>query len=90
MPKSIYQYFIIPYLKFEWKQDKEGVYENVNLDNKSDRELIAYALVNIMCEHHIVSYTDLEGARKDPAMEEFIKNCGCKPNKEDIPVKRGL
>ena len=29
MPKSIYRYFIIPCLKFEWKQDKAGVYVNV-------------------------------------------------------------
>ena len=41
-------------------------YPNVNLEDKSDRELVAYALVNIMCEHHIVSYTDLESVKNDP------------------------
>jgi hypothetical protein len=43
-----------------------------------------------MCQHHIVTFTDLEGARKDPAMEEFIKNCGCKTTHGDIPEERGL
>ena len=65
-------------------------YTDANLHSEAARRNIAEALVKHMCEHHIVTYTDLEGARNDPAMTEFIKNCGCKPNKEDIPVKRGL
>ena len=43
-----------------------------------------------MCEHHIVTFTDLEGAMNDPHMEEFIKNCGCKASQMDIPFERGL
>ena len=65
-------------------------YPNANLHSEAARRLISEALVNYMCEHHIVTFTDLEGAMNDPAMEEFIKNCGCKANQEDIPVKRGL
>ena len=61
-----------------------------NLHSESARRNIAEALVKHMCDHHIVTFTDLEGARNDPAMTEFIENCGCKPNQEDIPVKRGL
>ena len=65
-------------------------YTDANLYSEGARRMIAEALVKHMCDHHIVTYTNLEGARKDPAMEEFIKNCGCKSNQEDIPVKRGL
>ena len=61
-----------------------------NLHSEGARRMIAEALVKHMCDHHIVTFTDLEGAMNDPAMEEFIKNCGCKPSQEDIPVKRGL
>ena len=50
-------------------------YPNVDLSNKSDRELLAYALVNIMCEHHIVSYTDLDAVKNDPKMEYWINYC---------------
>ena len=63
---------------------------DANLHSEGARRMIAEALVKHMCDHHIVTFTDLEGAMNDPAMEEFIKNCGCKPNQEDIPVKRGL
>ena len=65
-------------------------YTGANLHSVAARKVIAEALVNYMCQHHIVTFTDLEGARNDPAMEEFIKNCGCKANQEDIPVERGL
>ena len=65
-------------------------YPDANLHSEADRRLIAESLVNYMCEHHIVTFTDYGGAINDPNMKEFIKNCGCKPNKEDIPVKRGL
>ena len=73
-------------------------YPNVNLENKSDRELIAYALVNIMCEHHIISYTDLEAVKNDPKMISWIKHCKSKGDPRDIsekeqmelPFERGL
>ncbi len=70
-------------------------YPNVNLENKEDRELIAYALVNIMCEHHIVSYTDLEAVKNDPKMTQWIEYCKTKSqeknnNQMEIPFERGL
>ena len=73
-------------------------YPNVNLEDKSDRELLAYALVNIMCEHHIVSYTDLEAVKNDPKMEQWISYCNSKKdsrdieksNQMDLPFERGL
>ena len=65
-------------------------YPDANLHSESARRMIATSLVNYMCEHHIVTFTNYEAAINDPKMEEFIKNCGCKPNQEDIPVKRGL
>ena len=65
-------------------------YPDANLHSEGARRMIAESLVRYMCEHHIVTFTDLEAARQDPAMQEFIKNCGCKANQEDIPVKRGL
>ena len=65
-------------------------YPDANLDSEAARRMIAESLVNYMCQHHIVTFTDLEGARKDPAMTKFIENCGCKANHEDIPENRGL
>ena len=70
-------------------------YPNVNLENRSDREMVAYALVNIMCEHHIVSYTDLEAARKDPKMEQWVEYCKSKkeetdPDQMELPFEKGL
>jgi hypothetical protein len=73
-------------------------YPNVNLEDKDDRELIAYALVNIMCEHHIVSYTDLDAVKNDPKMTNWIEYCQSKKDNRDIektnqmeiPFKRGL
>ena len=65
-------------------------YTDANLHSVAARRRIAEALVQHMCDHHIVTFTDYEGAINDPNMKEFIKNCGCKPNREDIPVKRGL
>ena len=61
-----------------------------NLHSVAARKMIAEALVQHMCDHHIVTFTNYEAAVNDPNMKEFIKNCGCKPNQEDIPVKRGL
>ena len=65
-------------------------FHNANLHSEAARRTIAKALVDYMCEHHIVTFTNYEAAVNDPNMKEFIKNCGCKPNQEDIPVKRGL
>ena len=70
-------------------------YPNVNLEDKSDRELLAYALVNIMCEHHIVSYTDLDAVRKDPKMIHWMEYCKTKnketdENQMELPFERGL
>ena len=65
-------------------------YPDANLHSEAARRMIATSLVNYMCQHHIVTFTDLEGARNDPAMTEFIENCGCKTTHEDIPEERGL
>ena len=65
-------------------------YTDANLHSVAARRRSAEALVQHMCDHHIVTFTNYEAAIIDPNMTEFIKNCGCKPNKEDIPVKRGL
>ena len=65
-------------------------YGGVNMHSASVRESVAKALVKHMCDHHIVTFTNYEAAVNDPNMKEFIKNCGCKPTQEDIPVKRGL
>ena len=65
-------------------------YHNANLHSEAARRSIAEALVKHMCDHHIVTYTNLEAAKSDPAMTEFIENCGCKANQMDIPFERGL
>ena len=65
-------------------------YPDANLRSEAARRNIAESLIRYMCEHHIVTFTNYEAAINDPHMEEFIKNCGCKPTQEDIPVKRGL
>ena len=65
-------------------------YHNANLHSEAARRTIAEALVKHMCDHHIVTYTNLEAAKNDPAMTEFIENCGCKANQMDIPFEKGL
>ena len=70
-------------------------YPNVDLSKKSDRELIAYALINIMCEHHIVSYTDLDAVKDDPKMTHWMEYCKSKKeeknkDQQEIPFERGL
>ena len=65
-------------------------YTDSNLTSEDCRRKIATALVNYMCEHHMVTYTNLEAAKNDPAMTEFIENCGCKANQMDIPFEKGL
>ena len=65
-------------------------YPDANLHSEAARRLIATSLVNYMCEHHIVTFTNLEAAKNDPAMTKFIENCGCKANQMDIPFEKGL
>ena len=65
-------------------------YIDTNLYSVAARRRIAEALVQHMCDHHIVTFTNYEAAINDPKMEEFIKNCGCKANKIDIPFDKGL
>ena len=65
-------------------------YTDANLHSVAARKVIAEALVQHMCDHHIVTFTNYEAAVNDPHMKEFIKNCGCKATHEDIPEERGL
>ena len=65
-------------------------YPDANLHSESARRMIAESLVNYMCQHHIVTFTNLEGAMNDPTMTEFIENCGCKTRQMDIPFEKGL
>ena len=65
-------------------------YTGANLHSVAARKVIAEALVQHMCDHHIVTFTNYEAAKNDPAMTEFIENCGCKTHHEDIPEERGL
>jgi hypothetical protein len=65
-------------------------YAGVNLHSESGRKSVAQALIDYMCEHHIVMYTDLDGAMSDPNMIEFIKNCGCNVNQTELQLERGL
>ena len=66
-------------------------YPNADLSKEKDREMIAKALAGIMCSHHIVSYTDLDAAKKDPSMTTWIEQC--KAHKDDdnkSTIERGL
>ena len=65
-------------------------HHDANLHSEAARRMIAEALVQHMCDHHIVTFTNYEAAVNDPNMKEFIKNCGCKASQEDIPVEKGL
>ena len=65
-------------------------YTDANLHSVAARRRIAEALVQHMCDHHIVTFTNYEAAKNDPAMTEFIENCGCKANQMDIPFEKGL
>ena len=65
-------------------------YTDANLHSEAARRTIAEALVKHMCDHHMVTYTNLEAAKNDPTMTEFIENCGCKVNQMDIPFEKGL
>ena len=68
-------------------------YPNADLSKKEDREMIADALSGIMCDHHIVSYTNWEEFKKDPKMESWIRYCkvnGENKNQTEIPFEKGL
>jgi hypothetical protein len=67
-------------------------YPNADLSKKEDREVVANALSNIMCEHHIVTYTDLTAVTSDAKMTNWIEYCNTntKENPEDTIVSRGL
>ena len=69
-------------------------YPDVNLASEDARRKVATALVNYMCEHHIISYTDLDAVRKDPVMMKFIENFSCNITKDnnqmELPLERGL
>ena len=67
-------------------------YPNADLSKKEDREMVANALSNIMCEHHIVSYTDLDAVKNDPKMTSWIRHCrnlSSDDNTENT-IERGL
>lgn len=67
-------------------------YPNADLSIEKDRKMIATALSNIMCEHHIVTYTDLNSVDKDAKMMNWIQHCNTsntKKNNEDV-IERGL
>ena len=65
-------------------------YTDANLHSVAARRRIAEALVQHMCDHHIVMYTNLDAVREDPAMLEFIENFDCETHHKDLPVERGL
>ena len=70
-------------------------YPDANLASEEARETIARALANIMCEHHIVMYTDLEAVNDDPKMQSWINYCENKnksesDNQMELPFERGL
>ena len=56
-------------------------YPDVNLHSEAARRNIAEALVKHMCDHHIVTYTNLEEARKAGMDND---------DQMDIPFERGL
>ena len=66
-------------------------YTNADLSNTEDREKISQALVNIMCEHHIVTYTDLNAVEGDAKMKNWINHCKTlKTDKNENITERGL
>tara|TARA_B100000131_G_C18076625_1_gene596631 strand:- start:1010 stop:1249 length:240 start_codon:yes stop_codon:yes gene_type:complete len=68
-------------------------YPNADLSKEEDREIIARALSNIMTEHHIISYTDLDAVKDDKKMMNWIERSKIKKDDRDIesyPIERGL
>jgi len=64
-------------------------YPNADLSKKEDREKVSQALVNIMCEHHIITYTDLDAVKNDPKMTSWINHCKTLNDDDDV-IERGL
>jgi len=64
-------------------------YPNADLSKKEDREKVSQALVNIMCEHHIITYTDLDAVKNDPKMTSWINHCKTLYDDDDV-IERGL
>ena len=68
-------------------------YPNADLSNEKDRKMVAEALSNIMCEHHIVFHTDLESFKDDPKFQSWVNYCKTKDEDDtqmQIPFERGL
>ena len=73
-------------------------YPNADLSSDKDRKLVAESLVNIMCEHHIVTYTNLDAAKNDPKMLNWIKQCKNRNEEStedqiqqmELPLEKGL
>ena len=66
-------------------------YPNADLSNEKDRKMVAEALSNIMCEHHIVTYTDLNAVEGDDKMKNWINHCKTlKTDKNENITERGL
>lgn len=70
-------------------------YPDANLASESARETIAKALVNIMCEHHVVLHTNLNDVDGDPKMQNWINYCKSKNTKTsedqmELPFTGGL
>ena len=67
-------------------------YPDVNLTSEDARRKIATALVNYMCEHHIISYTDLDAVKNDVKMINWIQHCKTQKEKslDTTNIERGL
>ena len=70
-------------------------FSGANLHSEAARKTIAEALIKHMCEHHIITYTDLDSARKDPKMEQWVSYCKTKkqetnPDQMELPFEKGL
>ena len=67
-------------------------YPKADLSKKEDREMVANALSNIMCEHHIISYTDLDAVKNDVKMINWIQHCKTQKEKslDTTNIERGL
>jgi len=56
-------------------------YPNADLSNEKDRDVVANALSNIICEHHVVAYTNLDLVDADSKMTNWINYCKSKSEK---------
>ena len=68
-------------------------YPDANLSSEDARKTIAHALANIMCEHHMVVYADLDAVDGDPKMKNWINYCKTiesTDGEETSTIERGL